>query len=356
MKIGITKLIKENIASPNAESLAIFDDNGKKICNVDISKMRPQNLGEKLYSFGLLSDVHCDSTSNGGTTANKNGTFFHKALTYFEEQEVDFCCISGDLTNIGFWYYKPYEIESQEIYLAQFNEYKMICDLHPNLPIYCCCGNHESYNKSITETLNELEQYTGCELTYTMTQGNDLFIFIGQSVGSYPMSDADFTWLSNTLETNKDKRCFVFIHPYIRPFNDISDSGDPLKLHLEPLFTYWGVEKTNAFIDLMKSYPKAILFHGHSHMDFENQFLIENANYSTVLGFKSIHIPSTAYTRNVSTGEIVKYEDGAQGYICDVYDNCIVLKGYDFEKGEFIPIAQYCIDTICCNDDKEVEY
>ena len=95
----------------------------------------------------------------------------------------------------------------------------------------------------------------------------------------------------------------------------------------------------------MESYPNAILFHGHSHMEFENQMTVKNANYSTALGFKSIHIPSTAYTRNVSTGAITESTNGAQGYICDVYEKHIVLKGYDFQYEKEVPIAQYCIDT-----------
>lgn len=349
MKIGTTQLIRENIKPPNADKLAIYNGN-TKVAEIDISSMIPTNLGAKLYSFGLLSDVHCMGNSNGGTAADDgngvgnipNGTQFHKALTFFENQGCDFACVSGDLTNIGFYA----STDATTTYLTEFAEYKQICDLHPNLPIYECCGNHESYwGRNITENLDLLEQYTGQGLTYTMTQGNDLFIFVGQSKDTQPMSDEHFTWLANILEANKDKRCFVFIHPYIRPFSDVSDSGDPLRLHKEPLFTYWGQVKTNNFINLMKSYPNVIVFHGHAHMDFENQFVKTNSNYSTILGFKSIHIPSTAETRNVSTGEIVKKPNGSQGYICDVYANHIVLKGYDFEKNDYSPIAQYCIDT-----------
>ena len=62
MKIGTTPLIAENIAPSNAKSIAIFDGD-TKVCDVDISKMKPTNLGEKLYSFCLLSDVHMMANS-----------------------------------------------------------------------------------------------------------------------------------------------------------------------------------------------------------------------------------------------------------------------------------------------------
>ncbi len=361
MKIGITKLIPENIAPSDIKSLAIFNGD-KKVCNVAVSKMKPSDLGTKLYSFGLLSDIHCAGNSNGGTASDDgngvgnvpNGTYFNRALTYFESQNVNFCCVSGDLTNIGFYW----EADDTDVYLNQFAEYKQICELHPNLPIYGICGNHENYyGRRITENLDLLKAYTGQGVGFTMTYGDDVFIFAGESESTLPMSsdtsftesDGDeafstyntFAWLSRTLEANKEKRCFVFIHPYV----DKTDSGNPLGLHATPLFDYWGSAKKNAFIELMSSYPNAILFHGHSHMEFENQLTVKNANYSTALGFKSVHIPSTAYTRNVSTGAIAETANGAQGYICDVYNDRIVLKGYDFQINEFVPIAHYCINT-----------
>jgi hypothetical protein len=227
---------------------------------------------------------------------------------------------------------------------AQFAEYKRICDLLPNMPVYGMCGNHEGYVKPITENLADLERFTGHGLVYTMLQGNDVFIFVGQSEENTPMSHEHYTWLGNTLEANKNKRCFVFIHPYV----DSSDSGNPLGLHRTPLFNYTTVSKhgydKSTFTNLMASYPNAILFHGHSHMKFENQEVVSHANYSTNLGFKSVHVPSTAYCRNVSTGAMVN-EEIAQGYIVDVYDDCIVLNGMDLVNMKPVPLGTYKIDT-----------
>lgn len=46
-----------------------------------------------------------------------------------------------------------------------------------------------------------------------------------------------------------------------------------------------------------------------------------------------------------NSGDKESINDGAQGYICDVYENYIVLRGYDFQTNEFVPVAQYRIDT-----------
>ena len=333
MQKGITKLSAANLAPVGTKCLAIYDGS-KKVGEMDCSKMLlPANLGAKLYSFGLLSDIHCYAANN--TEYSANGKKFHNALSFFENQGCSFCCVSGDLTNIGLYA----EGDKENLYPYQFNEFKRVCDLHNNLKIYPVCGNHESYVNPITQNLEDLQYYTGNGLTYTIAQGDDLFVFVGQSTETLPMSDDGFTWLGDTLEANKHKRCFVFIHPFV----DAADSGNPLGLHPVLIFDTWA--KKHTFINLLKGYPNVILFHGHSHMDFENQFVVKNANYSAALGFKSVHIPATAYTRNVSTGAIVPNPDGQQGYVCDVYENHIVLKGYDFRKSASVPIAQYCIES-----------
>lgn len=41
----------------------------------------------------------------------------------------------------------------------------------------------------------------------------------------------------------------------------------------------------------------------------------------------------------------------SEGYIVDVYEDGIYLRGRDFVKGEFIPIASYWLDTTI----KEIE-
>ena len=206
MKIGITKLIPENIAPYNASNLAIYKD-GLKVCTVSIDKMRPKNLGDKLYSFGLISDTHIYFTSGYDERSNR----FDSALTFMKNQGASFVCHCGDMTNIGFWY----DTNDTEIYLHQFAEYKRICDLHSDLPVYAVCGNHENYNKSITANLTELVEYTGHGLAFTVTQGDDVFVFVGQSVATLPMSDEHLRWLYETLEANRNKRNFVIFHSVV---------------------------------------------------------------------------------------------------------------------------------------------
>lgn len=335
MKIGITQLIAENIAPPNAKNIAIYKGD-TKICDVDISKMKPTNLGNKLYSFGLVSDMHLDGVGN-------NGTYLSNAMTFFENQGCAFCCHAGDITNIGFWYYSEAENPNREIYYTQMADFKSVIDAHPNLPMYGICGNHESYNKSIMDNLTELKQYTYRDLYYTYEHRNDLFVFIGQpsgtiyAFGKKEVWEEELAWLETTLEANKDKRCFVFVHP---PLND--DSGNPNNVHGES--NWLSLEET--LVNIMKQYQNAILVHGHSHLDFNEQFNWTYSNYSTRKGFKSLHVPSSSACRVTVNGEVQSNDSTKRyGYIVDVYENHIVLNGYDLVSSKLVPIAQYCIQV-----------
>jgi hypothetical protein len=176
-----------------------------------------------------------------------------------------------------------------------------------------------------------------------------LFILCGQPRDAAVMSDEDFTWLGTTLEANKDKRCFVFVHSHIddNVEGGVEDSGNPAFARENSIFGYWGATKTANFINLMKQYPNTILFHGHTHIKFEAQQFDKDANYSKENGFKSVHVPSLGSPRTLisADGTWTAAESESQGYIVDVYDDCIVLNGMDLINNQPVPLGVYKIDT-----------
>lgn len=411
MKIGITKLLPENIVQKNISNLAIFDGE-TKLCTIDVAKIKP-SLAKPLYSFGLLSDIHVTGDSEIGTKEKDSnglitdGFYFRKALEFFQASGCNFVCISGDLTDVGLFNYLEESTKAEYYYYYpnQFEEYKAICDLFAeNLPVYSCCGNHENYVKNIEgiyddkwenprehnktwiakpepwakiNSSDKLKYYTKTPLYYTVSTAgtsetslienavevinnggniqlpldqntlkevNDVFIMFGQPTPTANDTWADqIAWLESVLEANKDKRCFVFEHLTLN-----YDSGNPENVHN----AFWGAYETQ-LVNILKKYDNAILFHGHSHIQLQEQTKISYTNFSRERGFKSVHIPSTAATRYIydknnsqewDVGDgITGINDGAQGYICDVYADFIVLKGYDFQYDTYVPIAQYKI-------------
>lgn len=312
-----SSLIPQNVALPNTRRIGVYDKNGNRVGQIPLGNLTPPNQARKLYSFGALSDVHIVYQ----TAADD----FKQALTYLNDNEdVAFTCICGDLTDDG-----------TEEQLAQ---YKAVVDSHsPDTPVYAIAGNHE-FPKYVSNSY--LEKYTGHPLYYLFEHGNDVFIMCGFWFASNGeiFSTEELQWLKDTLEANRNKRCFVFEHVF--PWGDCGNalgaypSGD--------LFT--GTMGTT-FQNLLKHYKNTVFFHGHSHFKFYLQEQDEKANYSDALGYRSVHIPSLSVPRDIiGDNEPFVYAD-SEGYVVDVYENGIHLRGRDFVKGEFIPIASYWIDT-----------
>lgn len=327
MKIGKTSsLIPQNIAPSNIKQVAIFDDNGNKICGVPLGHLQIPQLGAKLYSFGALSDIHM--------TYDTAEADFQKALNFFNETEnVDFITVCGDLTERG--------IDSQMAI------YKGIAETS-EVPIYEIAGNHESYAENWTqngeaEVIRLMQEYTGKPLYYSFTQGDDVFIMVGVCSDYAVFGTGGLQWLYETLEANRNKRCFVFQH--IRPDDSCGNAFGIYKNDI------WGGNQSVVFENLLKHYRNVIFFHGHSHLKLSLQTRDNLANYDNKYGMHSIHIPSLVSPRTGNldgTGRTELYAE-SEGYVVDVYENHIVVRGRDFVNDECIPIAQYCLETKLVN-------
>lgn len=318
--------IIQNIAPLRSRRIGIYDAQGNRVGQIPLGTLTPPNPAKKLYSFGALSDVHV-----GYDTSVSD---FQKALTYFDETEgVAFTCVGGDLTGDG-----------SDTQLAQ---YKAIVDGYSrNTPVYAIAGNHEGMTANVE---GRIATYTGHPLYYSFTHGDDVFIMVGTIGGEIysdgvVFTDGELDWLENTLEANKYKRCFLFQHIFAGVLNE-SVCGNA-----NGIYTNWCWHDTTEcvrFENLMKQYPNVTWFHGHSHMRFSWQTVADYANISLVDGYRSIHIPSLTVPRDDANDD-GSYEDvygGSEGYVVDVYENGIHLRGRDFVKGEFLPIASYWLDT-----------
>lgn len=376
MEYKYTHFIPQNTAPKGTKSIGVYDGSGKRITTISLGNLSPIKK-EKLYSFGLVSDIHITHNPNVNWYAASK---FDNALTYFENKGCVACVVCGDFTNEGFY---PSIDGTVTLNETEFSNYKEICNKH-SIPVYELCGNHESYNgKAISNSLDLLETYTGKKaISYTVSSmettedgrnhqlldiGNDLFILMGQSESSKPMSNADLDWLVNVLENNKDKRCFVFMHSFIdenwntnilgdKEAEDtdgfiISDSGNACDVRPNAIVGWWedyDQPTLNKFLTALSSNKNVVLFHGHSHMKLENQEFDKSANYTNKNGFKSVHVPSLSYPRDIDFVNDKSVDDrtASEGYIVDVYDDCIVLNGRNFINDKWCPLGVYKIDTV----------
>lgn len=309
-------LIKQNAVPPEVTKIGVYNSKGQRLFGIMPGRLKPAT-GAFLYRFAALSDVHMQYE-----TAPAD---FKTALEYIAANDVAFTCICGDMTTNGT--------------ASELAEYKSYVDSYAGgVPVYAIAGNHEGYNSSI---LNILQTYTGQPLYYSFAHGDDVFIMVGvkSNTNGSLFADGELTWLRETMEANKDKRCFVFQHVF-----PVGGCGNALGLYSNGI---WGGTEATEFESIMRSYPNIIFFHGHSHLRFELQEEDESANYDNHFGCHSVHIPSLASPRegnSTNTGWVNVFAE-SQGYIVDVYERGVLLRGRDFVAGKYLPIATYWLET-----------
>ena len=324
--MAYTAFIPQNIAPLGTRRMGIYNAQGNRVGQIPLGSLTPPPAGQKQYSFGALSDIHLQYD-----TAQDD---FRKALEYLNgTEDVEFTCVCGDLTSNGT--------------ASEFQVFKNYIDTYSaDTPVYAIAGNHDATNALDFGTLLP---YTGQNLWYSFEHNGDVFVMVGEKAWDYelPFSIEEMQWLYNTLEANRNKRCFVFQH-----LLSYEGSGNPYP-ESNPTTDILGCENTSRFsnvpgrmfLSMMRHYKNCIWFHGHSHTAFECQKDNPRANYDQYYGIHSVHIPSLAVTREYeATGYVQRYSE-SEGYVVDVYENGIHLRGRDFVKGEFLPIASYWLDT-----------
>ena len=334
--VQYTDFIDINIPPYMAASIGVYDTDGKRIGFIPINNMK-KPFGERLYRFGLLSDVH----DYEGSAAEASDDFF-RALTIFNDKEdVIMTCICGDITQNG--------TEAEfAFYANDVNRFS------PNTPVYTTTGNHDVQYAGLNETL--WKQYTGQERVFevskTLSNGTtDHFLFLGMKYwslgsGGAPYLLEDIDWLEDKLEEYRNERCFVFTHLF---FPDKCGNLNGIY----PESNWLGGIQLEKLEKLNNHYVNSIWFSGHSHWKWYLQKYQDNANiYRKMLSNKNypecgwcVHVPSCAYPidSNGTTRDGKNLE--SEGAVVDIYEDYIDIRGIDIKNNLYLPIATYRLDT-----------
>lgn len=321
--VAYNGFIPENCAPIGATAIGVYNASDEKVDEITLGSLDASHLNQKQYSFAAISDTHI-----GAQTAEND---LKNALEYFEsDADIEFTTICGDLTLGG----------SE----TNLNLYKSIVANYATKPVYAISGNHETNASFAPLAMDSLTPYTGQDLYYSFTRGDDVYIMMGMysSRAGCEFANGELQWLYETLEANRNKRCFLFMHLFPR-----DGSGDAVDLDLAG--DMLNNPQGKSFYSLLSHYSNVLYFHGHSHEKFVLQEVNGMNNYDNIFGCHSIHIPSLAYPKHISGSELVADYNASEGYIIDVYANSIVLRGRDFVSGKFLPIASYTLDTTIKN-------
>lgn len=311
--------------------------------------------GTPLYTFPVISDTHAEYLPNNDFYGTYNWPLT-RALTDIKKfcPSANGVFINGDVTNNG--------IE---------NEYKELQKILTNVygsgsepPVFIANGNHDCWGNSPTQAQELFIKYAGTLQTkvavdkvyYDYWLGTDYhFIFLGDEDTSPNftvnkglnaiISDTQFTFLDNELQESRNKgaRTFVFLHQSLyetvsgtysdNPWNGIGTSGDDSNDAI-----------ANKFRSIMDKHcsegdSDIFLFGAHTHcsLDFANNYrpatdkLPHNFNTAGIANTKSDY-----YNNKVTYFN-------SQGYILEVYEDKVVLKGRNFRDSKWMPSANYCI-------------
>lgn len=340
--------IAQNVAPANARQIGVYSASGARVGSVPLGRLAQADMGNKLYSFGVVSDIHLQYD-----TATDD---YRNALAFYAQSGVDFVCCCGDTGETG-----------ATAHLQAFRDETAAS----GMTVYATTGNHDvmdgawiPYEPDVA--IANWRQNTGLPVHYTVSSapasemidgmaveggnihrddiGDDVFVFFGLSYwdqtqsGSTqnPFTDDTLQWLYETLEANRNRRVFLFQH--LMPWDG---SGDVLDAYP---FNLLDNRSGQVFLSLMRHYKNVVWFHGHSHVRFSGQEYGDMANIDTLYGMYSLHIPSL-YAPRTGDAQRTSLESESEGYVVDVYQTGIHLRGRDFIKGEFLPIASYWLDT-----------
>ena len=322
-------MIEENLI-PYSATKIVAVQNGEVKAEYEIpTTKRTMDESDKLYSFGLLSDIHVDGDGTDETLSNSD---LQRALQFFENYGVVMNVVTGDAT----WDGNSTDVKNLKTVLSNYT----------TKPYYIVRGNHDVRHEcaDLTYWTNNVESNG---LYFSVRQGNDVFLFVGMANDDYSVvfTTEELDWLEEQLETYKNQRVFVLEHVFVDPVGNVCN--------LYPWSGFLDGELPNRFKSMLSFYKNVVLCTGHSHFDFKLQRLEDTANINKRNDemCNNVHVPSCAYPRRKdentpnTSDYLYGYNEGSQGYVVDVYENKVVFKGYDFAIGKYIPIAQYVLDT-----------
>lgn len=305
---------------------------------------------QKHYRFAALADIHIDLENGGENTyfihAQKN---FIRALDIIKKHHCSFIVSGGD------------QVTNAAGAKEEWQKYREIIDRSGYRgQIFEAMGNHET----------RFAKYSGCPLkecyeefiryarlgrkpilrpadktyyAYIDDTFGDAFLYLSLENGvDTPLidnfSDEQMDWAEEMVEhfTREERRIILIQHAPIYGFGAGDDTQEPAyagSFHLKDTDDKT-FRNNQRFFDLICRYKNMIWLSGHTHVD-----LRDNVNYRKADSHAChmLHIPALAGSTRLSRDDTGKrtldrtfYDDVAQGYLADVYEDKVVFKGIDF--------------------------
>ena len=269
-------------------------------------------LGNKLYTFGAISDIHLRPDNYGHGIDD-----FNRTIPLLQNLGAEFVGISGDLGYYG-------NTNELELYQSALN-------MLATVPFHVVRGNHD---KPFSDA--DWQTYTGFAPNHEFVYNGDVFLFVSLDYANNTTGtvDAGYTvglaWLKERLTRYKGARIFVFIHFPPTGYSGLADGQ----------YYGWSSESTEdeAFVKAINQTKNVVVFTGHTHYRLNVQETYDNVNIYRFNGSNTalVHVPSNSRPRDASGTTVEQY---SEGYIVEVYEQGLVIRGIDFVSGQ--PMLDY---------------
>ncbi|MDO5124129.1 MAG: metallophosphoesterase, partial [Eubacteriales bacterium] len=308
---------------------------------------------DALYTFGSISDPQLANDSYGEGRYPYDETHLAAAFETLAKRGVDFTVSSGDTVN---------DQNGNQTYTAEYKRYqKILADSSYVMPIYEANGNHDAtvvWKGSSATNFDAFIKGTGLDSEiptlqakkgyYEITEPNtgDHFIFMAMEGAFYTNQNTQFSkaqldWLEGLLKkySTDGKNIFIIEHANVAGWG----SGDKLTA---PYYYDLGLNKDSSdvkrFISLMETYKECVIITGHTHLELSAQY-----NYSDNNGTSAVMMHNSAIggVRRLVNGTVDRTAvlGLSEGYIVEVYEDCILFNGINMYKNEVMPLCSYII-------------
>ncbi|MGN0522603.1 MAG: metallophosphoesterase [Eubacterium sp.] len=240
------------------------------------------------------------------------------------QSKIDALVLAGDITENA----APYEYSTIYDNLADTGIKNFIT----------ATGNHDvrtgeyaDSKKKFVDFTNDLNAAAGSTLKidsmhYSYTLKGYKFIVLGSDetqLEEATIGEAQLEWLDAQLKSsaNKGKPVFVILHQVLKNTHGLPDTwGSSVK-------TAGSVgPQSDEIQSILNKYKNIILISGHLHTGFGEY------SYQKIGNIHSVNLPSVGVDNDCGS-----YNENGLGYITEVFDNKVVFKARNFNKGEFVP-------------------
>lgn len=274
-------------------------------------KKEEKKPAEKKLVFPVVSDVHI---KNSGT----DDTFrWQRAIEQFNTlaPKQDAFVIVGDFTDSG-------SNQQYDRFMQVYNQYANKDAVRMN-----SLGNHDYWNGlSVEGAQKRFLEKTGMESIYyhKVVKGYHFLVMSpedGTTHGYY--SDQQINWLKEEIAKaqadDPEKPIFVFLHQHIK--ETVYGSHE------------WGTKDSAKINEVLKNYPQAITFSGHSHYPLDDPRSIHQKDFTSV-GTSSVsymEVEGGKVQGNIPPGA----SELSQGLLVEVDDKEVTINRRDFHTNSW---------------------